>query len=79
MVGRLVYAVRHTGSAARVYEYREAMPVSGSHAIPTLGARPTEATANMKAIVDGRGLEVTEELAPAADLAPASTPARAHA
>jgi hypothetical protein len=53
------------------------MPVSGSHAIPSLGSRPTEATANMKAIVDGRGLEVAEELA-ATELAPAP-PARAHA
>ena len=77
VVGRLVYAVRHTGSAARVYEYREAMPVSGSHAIPSLGSRPIEATANMKAIVDGRGLDVPEELA-GAELAPAP-PARAHA
>jgi hypothetical protein len=77
VVGRLVYAVRHTGSSARVYEYREAMPVSGSHAIPSLGARPTEATANMKAIVDGRRLDASEELA--LEPAPAVPPARAHA
>jgi DNA-binding transcriptional MerR regulator len=62
VVGRLVYAVRHTGSNARVYEYRESMPVAGSHAIPTLGASPIEATTNMKAIADGRRLDVPDEL-----------------
>jgi MerR family transcriptional regulator, light-induced transcriptional regulator len=62
VVGRLVYAVRHTGSNARVYEYREAMPVAGSHAIPSLGTTPVEATTNMKAIADGQRLDVPEEL-----------------
>jgi DNA-binding transcriptional MerR regulator len=62
VVGRLVYAVRHTGSNARVYEYREAMPVAGSHAIPTLGSTPIEATATMKAIADGRRIDVPDEL-----------------
>jgi DNA-binding transcriptional MerR regulator len=52
-VGRLVYAVRHTGSPARVYEYREAMPVEGSHAIPSIGTTPIEATNHMKAIAAG--------------------------
>jgi DNA-binding transcriptional MerR regulator len=69
VVGRLVYAVRHTGSNARVYEYREAMPVAGSHAIPSIGSTPSEATATMKAIVDGRRLDVPAELA---DLTPAA-------
>jgi MerR family transcriptional regulator, light-induced transcriptional regulator len=72
VVGRLVYAVRHNGSGARVYEYREAMPVAGSHAIPSLGTTPIEATTNMKAIADGRRLdgvsELPEELTPAASL-----------
>jgi len=76
VVGRLVYAVRHTGAHARVYEYREAMPVSGSHAIPSLGSGPTDATATMKAIVDGRRPDVPEELTPP-ELVPAP-PARAH-
>jgi DNA-binding transcriptional MerR regulator len=72
VVGRLVYAVRHTGSNARVYEYRESMPVAGSHAIPSLGGTPIEAVTNMKAIVDGRRLdapgELPEELGAAAGL-----------
>jgi hypothetical protein len=53
-----------------VYEYREAMPVAGSHAIPTLGSTPIEATATMKAIADGRRIDVPDELP--ADLAPAA-------
>ena len=52
-VGRLVYAARHTGSPARVYEYREAMPIEGSHAIPSIGSTPIEATNHMKAIAAG--------------------------
>lgn len=62
VVGRLVYAVRHTGSSARVYEYREAMPVAGSHAIPSIGSSPIEASTNMKAIADGRRIDVPAEL-----------------
>jgi hypothetical protein len=53
VVGRLVYSMRQIGTEARLYEYRGAMPVSGSHSIPSLGSTPTEATANMKAIADG--------------------------
>src|SRR5918992_382592 len=37
VVGRLVYTVRQVGSAAPVFEYREAMPVTGDHWIPSLG------------------------------------------
>ena len=37
VVGRLVYTVRQVGSAAPVFEYREAMPVTGDHGIPSLG------------------------------------------
>jgi MerR family transcriptional regulator, light-induced transcriptional regulator len=62
VVGRLVYAVRHTGSSARVYEYREAMPVAGSHAIPSIGATPIEATTHMKAIADGRRIDTAAEM-----------------
>ena len=53
VLGRLVYAVRQTGSAAPLLEYRGSMPVSGSHNIPSLGATPSEAVRNLKAIVDG--------------------------
>jgi MerR family transcriptional regulator, light-induced transcriptional regulator len=53
VVGRLVYAVRQLGSSAPLFEYRGAMPVSGSHNIPSLGASPSEAVRNMKAMVDG--------------------------
>ncbi len=76
VVGRLVYAVRHTGAQARVYEYRDAMPVSGSHAIPTLGGKPSEAAVAMKAVADGRRLDVPGELPE--ELVPPA-PARAHA
>ena len=40
VVGRLVYTVRQVGSAGPVFEYREAMPVTGEHGIPSLGSRP---------------------------------------
>jgi MerR family transcriptional regulator, light-induced transcriptional regulator len=62
VVGRLVYSVRQSGAGARVFEYREAMPVSGSHAIPSLGSRPTEAAHNLKALVDGALIESPEQL-----------------
>lgn len=52
VVGRLVYTVRQVGSAAPVFEYREAMPVTGDHGIPSLGATPTEAVDRLKAYVD---------------------------
>jgi DNA-binding transcriptional MerR regulator len=53
VLGRLVYAVRQTGSSAPLFEYRGSMPVSGSHNIPSLGSTPSEAVRNLKAIVDG--------------------------
>jgi MerR family transcriptional regulator, light-induced transcriptional regulator len=62
VVGRLVYSARQSGHGAKVFEYREAMPVSGSHAIPSLGSRPTEAAANMKALVDGGRIEAPADL-----------------
>jgi DNA-binding transcriptional MerR regulator len=51
-VGRLVYAVRQMGSQAPLYEYRGAMPVSGSHSVPSLGEMPTDAVRHLRARVD---------------------------
>jgi hypothetical protein len=53
-VGRLVYAVRQTGSKAPLYEYRGAMPVSGSHSVPSLGEIPTGAVRHLRARVEGQ-------------------------
>jgi MerR family transcriptional regulator, light-induced transcriptional regulator len=53
-VGRLVYAVRQTGSKAPLYEYRGAMPVSGSHRVPSLGEVPSGAVRHLRARVEGR-------------------------
>jgi MerR family transcriptional regulator, light-induced transcriptional regulator len=57
VVGRLVYTVRQVGSAAPVFEYREAMPVTGEHAIPSLGSVPSEAVDRLKGYVDSGRLE----------------------
>jgi DNA-binding transcriptional MerR regulator len=57
VLGRLVYTVRQVGSAAPVFEYREAMPVTGDHSIPTLGSMPTEAADNLKQYVDTGKIE----------------------
>jgi hypothetical protein len=57
VVGRLVYTVRQVGSAAPVFEYREAMPVTGDHGIPSLGSAPIEAVDRLKGYVDGGRLE----------------------
>ncbi len=54
VVGRLVYGVRQIGSHARVFEYRDAMPVTGTHAIPTLGSGPVEGVTTLRAFFDGR-------------------------
>jgi hypothetical protein len=35
-----------------VFEYRESMPVTGDHSIPSLGAAPTEAVDRLKGYVD---------------------------
>ncbi|MEA2439233.1 MAG: MerR family transcriptional regulator, light-induced transcriptional regulator [Thermoleophilaceae bacterium] len=51
-VGRLVYAVRQTGSRAPLYEYRGSMPVSGSHSVPSLGEAPTVAVRHLRARVE---------------------------
>jgi MerR family transcriptional regulator, light-induced transcriptional regulator len=57
VVGRLVYTVRQVGSVAPVFEYREAMPVTGDHGIPSLGGAPIEAVDRLKAYVDSGRLE----------------------
>ncbi len=51
VVGRLVYSVRQVGAEARVLEYRDATPVSGSHSIPSLGAGPGEAVDRLKSVL----------------------------
>ena len=57
VVGRLVYTVRQVGSAAPVFEYREAMPVTGDHGIPSLGSLPVEAVERLKGYVDSGRIE----------------------
>jgi DNA-binding transcriptional MerR regulator len=57
VVGRLVYTVRQVGSAAPVFEYREAMAVPGDHGIPSLGSAPIEAVERLKAYVDSGRIE----------------------
>jgi DNA-binding transcriptional MerR regulator len=57
VVGRLVYTVRQVGSVAPVFEYREAMAVSGDHGIPSLGSAPVEAVERLKAYVDSGRIE----------------------
>lgn len=57
VVGRLVYTVRQVGSVAPVFEYREAMPVSGDHGIPSLGTAPGEAVERLKGYVDSGRLD----------------------
>ena len=57
VVGRLVYTVRQVGSAAPVFEYREAMPVTGDHGSPSLGSLPVEAVERLKGYVDSGRLE----------------------
>ena len=57
VVGRLVYTVRQVGSAAPVFEYREAMPVTGDHGIPSLGSQPLEAAERLKGYVDSGRIE----------------------
>jgi MerR family transcriptional regulator, light-induced transcriptional regulator len=57
VVGRLVYTVRQIGSAAPVFEYREAIAVQGDHGIPSLGLTPVEAVERLKAYVDSGRIE----------------------
>ena len=63
VVGRLVYTARQLDTGAPVFEYRDAMPVTGKHSIRSLGARPTEAAENLKAICDGGSFETVVEKA----------------
>src|SRR3712207_171427 len=74
LVGRLVYTVRQVGSAAPVFEYRESMPVTGDHAIPSLGSTPTEAAERLKAYVDSGRLEPVVTV-PESEKEPAEAPA----
>ncbi len=67
VLGRLVYTVRQVGSAAPVFEYREAMPVTGDHSIPSLGSTPTEAADNLKQYVDTGKIEHTKVVQDDAD------------
>ena len=57
VVGRLVYAVRQVGSVAPVFEYRDTMPASGDHGIPSLGSAPAEAVERLKGYVDSGRLD----------------------
>jgi hypothetical protein len=57
VLGRLVYTVRQVGSAAPVFEYREAVAVTNDHGIPSLGTTPVEAVERLKAYVDTGRLE----------------------
>ncbi len=80
VVGRLVYCSRQLGSDAPVFEYRDAMPVSGSHSIRSLGARPSEAADRLKAFVEGVAFERALGAAPPPRAAEAREPsARAKA
>ena len=49
--------MRQVGSAGPVFEYREAMPVTGDHGIPSLGSSPVEAVERLKAYVDSGRIE----------------------
>jgi MerR family transcriptional regulator, light-induced transcriptional regulator len=71
VVGRLVYTVRQVGSVAPVFEYREAIPVTGDHGIPSLGTAPIEAVERLKGYVDsGRIDQVVMVPEPGADPRP---------
>jgi hypothetical protein len=61
VVGRLIYTARQLDSGAAVFEYRDAMPVTGKHSIRSLGARPTEAAESLKAVADGGTFEAVVE------------------
>jgi hypothetical protein len=63
------------GSAAPVFEYRESMPVTGDHAIPSLGSAPTEAAERLKQYADTGRLEHQVVVAPGEAEVPAGNPA----
>lgn len=54
MVGRLRYAAGRTAPDARIVEYRDATPVSGGHAIPSLGQGLSQAVSAVQDLLDGR-------------------------
>jgi hypothetical protein len=58
------------GSAAPVFEYREAMPVTGDHGIPSLGGTPIEAVDRLKGYVDSGRLEQVVVVPEAGEEAP---------
>ena len=72
VVGRLVYTVRQVGSAAPVFEYREAMPVTGDHGIPSLGSTPIEAVERLKGYVDSGRIDQATVVSGAEEEAAAS-------
>ena len=74
VVGRLVYTVRQVGSAAPVFEYRESMPVSGEHAIPSLGSSPSEAVERLKAYADSGRIDQVVVVPESQTAAPARAP-----
>jgi hypothetical protein len=59
--------VRQVGSAAPVFEYREAMPVTGDHGIPSLGGQPIEAVERLKGYVDSGRIDQAMVAPEAAD------------
>lgn len=65
VLGRLVYATRNTAPHAQVAEYRDATPVSGGHAVPTLGHAPSEAVPALLALLEGRPRRERPAAAPA--------------
>lgn len=67
VVGRLVYTARQLGTGAPVFEYRDAMPVTGKHSIRSLGSRPSEGAENLKAVCDGGSFETVVEKAALAE------------
>jgi DNA-binding transcriptional MerR regulator len=52
-VGRLAYVLRQLRSGAHVLDYRDAMPVTGRHRVPSLGARPAEAVEALRSLLEG--------------------------
>ncbi|HEV2075675.1 MAG TPA: MerR family transcriptional regulator [Thermoleophilaceae bacterium] len=54
MVGRLRYAAGRTAPDARIVEYREATPVSGAHAIPSLGEGLSQAVSALQELLEQR-------------------------
>ena len=77
VVGRLVYTARQVAPGGRVFEYRDAMPVTGKHSIRSLGARPTEAAQNLKTVCDGGSFETVVEKATLDEAPAGDTAARA--